>query len=178
MIDIVRDSIALGIDAAVPAFRGVGVHGGVFGAEDLQTYAKQAPYAVIVAEGARPSVLQSTTVTLMIDFTCFIIVRGSSTSPRDKASLALTYSVAKAVHLNRWSSALLTAPRNIEWRNLFTPQIDALGIAMQAVTWEQGLQVTNEIDEADLVDFETFATTYRLYDEDNAAEKTGIIELP
>lgn len=162
MLDTIRASIATGIAAKVPALRGVGVHGGVFGAADLQRYATQAPYAVVVAEGSRQSELQSTTITMLVDFTCFIIVRGSSSDKRDEASLALVYSVAKAVHLNRWSSELLTAPRNIEWRNGYTPEIDKLGIAIQAVTWEQGVQVTNTVDLATLDDFETFVTTYEL----------------
>lgn len=164
MLDTIRASIASGIADKVTALRGVGVHGGVFGATDLQRYATQAPYAVVVAEGSRQSELQSTTLTMIVDFTCFVIVRGSSSEKRDEASLSLVYSVAKAVHLNRWSSELLTAPRNIEWRNGYTPEIDKLGIAIQAVTWEQGVQVTNTIDLAELDDFETFTTRYGLKD--------------
>jgi hypothetical protein len=178
MLDIIRAAIASGIAAKVPALRGVGVHGGVFGATDLQRYATQAPYAVVVAEGSRQSELQSTTLTILVDFTCFLIVRGTSAEKRDEASLALTYAVAKAIHLNRWSSALLTAPRNIEWRNGYTPEIDKLGISIQAITWEQGVQITNEIDLATLDDFETFATTYKLDDSIATYEQEGIVTLP
>lgn len=175
-INEMRDLVASGISSQVPQLRGVGTHGGTFGGDDLKRYSTQSPYAVVVANGARDSDIQATTIRIVVDFVCFIIVRGSSDEKRDAASLELVTRVLRAVHTNRWGVMEASAPEEIEWRNPYSPSVDKLGITIQAVTWEQRLQITNEIPEGDLDDFETFTTRFDLDNFDNAKNMT--ITLP
>lgn len=171
-----RDAVASGIALKVPQLRDVGVHGGAFTGEELRRFAAISPYAVVVCDGARESEIQATTVRIVADFACYIIVRGSSQDLRDAASLELVTRVIRAVHTNRWGIAEASAPEEIEWRNPYSPSVDKMGIAIQIVVWEQRFEIDNRLDEGGLDDFETFTTRFNLDSFDDAKDMT--ITLP
>lgn len=162
MLDELRADIVSQLASSVTAFASVFGWGGRFSIESLQRLAAKTPSAAVAIEGARSSDLKGTALHLIVDFSCTIIVRGSSEETRDAATLALISKVMDAVRMKRWNDSTSGTPQNIQFATLFSDAIDSKGVSMSVVTWEQAVVIDDSSKFASLDDFDTFHARYKL----------------
>jgi glutamine cyclotransferase len=90
------------------------------------------------------------------------------------AALDYAEAVMRTVKLNRWGLDNAQKPERLAADNLFSGQLDRKGIALWAVSWQQGvsLRYTNV---AELADFTLYTATHEVGDGPVAEDR---VELP
>lgn len=174
-----RNAIAAGLvaDTGLQALLdrpvSVTVHGGDFTREDLQRYAKNAPAVIVAtlrvdAKHVPPAILAS------CHMTAIVVTKPLKGEEKGAQALDIVDTLIRLVMRSVWLDASgCSRPKNATSKNLFTPDIDAMGVAMWAVTWLQEIDLA-EVDGS--VPFETFTADWDVYPRDNDAALGDVIE--
>ena len=172
-IKLTRDAIVASIKAAVPGLYTCESHGGRFDAAELGRYSKLAP-AVLVAAVSVPTLSDGKDQIAEVRWAAFIVTRDTPSATRDVAALDYAEAVMRTVKLNRWGLDNAQKPERLAADNLFSGQLDRKGIALWAVSWQQGvsLRYTNV---AELADFTLYTATHEVGDGPVAEDR---VELP
>lgn len=159
-----RTAIVAAINTAIPALNTCQAHGGRFTLEDLRRYSLRSPAVLVSLLGGTTRIEAGTTVTPR-RWVVFVITRGESDDKRDAQAIAIAQTVCGLIPNNRWSDDNNHAPADVTDDNLYNVTLDKHGVALWAVSWEQGYDI--EPDSSSLDDFVT------LYgDWDNVPEDT------
>jgi len=174
----VRQAIVDGLKAALPAGVSVEAHRGRFdSAAEVKKFALKAP-AVLVS-CIRLPVSDDSNGQLMVPaaWAIFVITRDVPAMQRDAGALALVEAVQLVVNGNTWGSDITSAPTHIDGRNLYSGAIDALGVALWVVTFDQQLTITS-IDADSLAPFLTFHLDIDMAPADGQIDITETDTLP
>ena len=134
-IETVRQAIVTSLGNALGNPVLVEAHGGRFGRAELARYSKRAP-VVLIAAMSLPSVGERGSMTLpTVQFAAFVICRDAPGEPRDTQALTLAEALVRHITGNRWEQESVQRPERINAENLYSGEIDRLGIAMWAVSW-------------------------------------------
>lgn len=148
----------LGTDVRVEA------HGGRFDRNELSRHSRRAP-AVLVAAMGIPEVADTPQpATPTLQFTAFVMTRDAPGAPRDTQALTLVESVLRRLPGSRWGLARGQRPERINAENLYSGEIDQIGIAMWAISWRQALTLRPVKDVAELGDFAIYAAEHQVGD--------------
>lgn len=161
-IKLTRDAIVTAIDNALPDLYTCESHGGRFDTAELKRYSKQAP-AVLVAAVSVPSLADDKTQTVQVRWAAFIITRDTPTASRDVAALDYAEALMRTVRRNTWGLDNVQNPERIAADNLYSGPLDRQGIALWAVSWQQGINLRHT-DIAQLADWTDYNATHQVGD--------------
>ena len=168
-----RTAIDGAVKAALPTVKSVKPHGGRFTLEEIRRIAAQTPSVRIALLGLN-SIGQTTgsEVRALAVVAVFVLTRDAPAVHRDVAALALVEVLVKLVPGNVWGLADVDAPNDVRADNLFSTQLDKVGVALWAVNWRQEIEL-GVFDETALDDFATFNATFDIGETPNTP-KTDI----
>lgn len=170
-----RDAIVASIRVNVAAFRVVQPHGGRFNAAELKRIATQAPAALVAMLGG-PLEREGGQAVGAVQMFVFVVTGGTSTTKRDEDALLLAEAVAGLMSENKWAYADAQAPSRARLDNLYSGEIDRLGVALWAISWTQRADVAI-FDASALDDLNTVQPTMDLAPADGLVESTQVVEL-
>lgn len=137
-----REAVRSAVASGVGQFVKVETHGGRFDAEELKRWAKQAPCAVTSTLGVRSMRQEGGQNVVSLQLGVFVIARDTPGAKRDSLALTLVEAVLAVVTPSqRFADGYSHVPEGIRADNLFTGQLDAQGVALWAVTWQQDYDV-------------------------------------
>ena len=143
-------AVTAGIEAALAAASGgpppdVDQHPGRFTEAELGALVLK-KRAVRVAIEAVPQVQVTGPGALQAQLllSAFVICGDTLTAPRHQAALALTDTLLAALPYQRWGVSYLTAvlPASLRADNLYSGEINGRGVALWALSWQQGFTNT------------------------------------
>tara|TARA_B100000700_G_scaffold22521_4_gene21888 strand:- start:26946 stop:27497 length:552 start_codon:yes stop_codon:yes gene_type:complete len=174
-IETVRQAIVTSLGNALGNPVLVEAHGGRFGRAELARYSKRAP-AVLVAAMSMPEILdQPRPGRAKVQFAAFVVCRDAPLERRDTQALILAEALVRHITGNSWGLASARRPERLNAENLYSGEIDSLGIAMWAVSWRQEINLSARSDAAELADFATFHATHQVGD---GPDTESHLELP
>lgn len=155
-----RDAIAaaLAADQRLQALRvTVSVHGGDFGIEDLKQYGKNAPAVILSLLHADVEEQPGGENWADTVFGIVVLTKPRPPLSEDDAAIQVVDATLRAVRGSWWGELNVRAPERVTARNLFSPGIDKLGVAMWAIGFHQLVQL---LDEDSTVWWERWHATY------------------
>jgi hypothetical protein len=116
-------------------FRDVGACDGPATLVELLRQARRLP-ALLVTTPSDVTVAKSHVKPLRVDFEAYVIVPGTSTAKRGRASLALAGEVRNAVvSAPEWGAS--ERPQDVRRTSLYSVALDDENVAIQVITWSQ-----------------------------------------
>lgn len=169
-----RAAIASTINTALPQLTNVYTHGGRFTLEDLKRIAVRAPTALVACLGIADVENEGGQNVAEVQWGVFVVTAGTSQQGRDTEALTVVEAVANVVGGNSWQDSSLSYPTSVRAENLYSPSLDAQGMALWAITWRQEIDLaTTQVTDQ----FETLYANYDLAPQDEVFEATDVIEL-
>jgi hypothetical protein len=172
-----RQAIVDGLKAALPGVT-VAAHRGRFdSAAEIQRFAVKAPQVLVACVGFKPVSSGGGLVQLRGRWVVFVITKDAPKLERDAGALALAEAIELCVEGNTWALDSLSAPTDIEARNLYSGAIDKNGVALWAVTFDQ-VDSSPAVDESTLAAFLTFHQDIDVAPADGQIDITETDTLP
>lgn len=173
---VLRNSIVVGLRDAMPV-REVVAAGGRLNVEDLRRLGARTPCIAVAALGAPAFNERSTIKECDLRWVAYLITKDVPGSSRDAQALAFLAPLFAAIASNSWGEG--QRPTELTADNLYTRQIDELGLALWAVTWRQRIEVA-PFDHTKLDKFLELVAQYDLAPLDGVieAESKTILEGP
>lgn len=172
-----RTAIVAAVKAAIPELVECQSHGGRFALEDLKKIAQRTPAVRVGCLGIRDMVSDGGGA---IDVTAiwgiFVITTDKPMLPRDAGALILVGAIAAVVPDNLWDGTATGYPEGSRGDNLYSGQLESIGVALWAITWQQKITLGG-LDPAGLDDFITFNAAYDFAPADGAADAQDTITL-
>ena len=139
--------IATALETILPAGTAVRRAGGAFDAAEIRRHVTQAPAVIVTCLGAGDYARQAQGVwTLEAQLAAYILCRDTPpTLTREVQALGLVTAVLKAVARATWSdpAAFGVVPGDsLDATNLYSGDLDSVGVALWAVTWRQTVLLT------------------------------------
>ena len=172
-IKLTRDAIVNAIKTALPDLYTVEAHGGRFDLKELTRWGKQAP-AVLVAAVSVPAIADGPTNIAEVRWVAYLVTRDTPQATRDVAALDFSEALLRLVRKNTWNLDNTQNPTRVAAENLYSGQLDRHGIALWAVSWQQGISLRTA-DIAELADFTFYTATHEVGDGPVAEDR---VELP
>ena len=136
-----RDAIVAQLPKELPALRFVEPHGGRFDAGELKRWALKSPACLVACLGCQSVTREGGEPVGAARFVIFFVTRGSSKLPKEAAALVFIEQIAAIVARNKWDYENAQAPMDVRIDNLYSGQIDKLGVALWSVTWSQAVDL-------------------------------------
>jgi hypothetical protein len=174
-----RSAIAEKIEEIMPDDVSVFTHGGQFDLDQVKRYSAKAP-AIIVACLRMGSIeIQGGERVADLRWVAMILERNRDNDRRGVLALAKLELLTHLIAENRWGLDFTTAPATgFNAANLFSGAVDAKGLAMWAVVWDQKIDLVGTFADS-LADFKTLVTDYDLDTTDGISDDaTDIVSLP
>ena len=127
-------------------------HGGRFSADELQRYGAKAPTVLVAILGLGELTASGSTVDASVACAALVVTSDRPSLPRDLGALAIVTTLAPALPGNAFALDVSGAT-NVRADNLYSAQVDKLGVALWALTWRQPGVTLNALDPAALDDF-------------------------
>jgi hypothetical protein len=172
-----RQAIVDDLKAALPGVTVVAHRGRFDSAAEIQRFAVKAPQVLVACVGFKPVAPGGGLVQLRGRWLLFVITKDVPQLERDAGALALAEAIERRIEDNTWGLDNLSAPTDIDARNLYAGQIDKLGVALWAVTFDQ-VDSSPATDEATLGVFATFHQDIDVAPADGQIEITETDTLP
>ena len=172
-IQLARDAIVSAIKTALPALYTCEAHGGRFDFKELSRWSKQAP-AVLVAAVSVPSIADGPTRIAQVRWVAYLVTRDTPQATRDVAALDFAEALLRLGRNNTWALDNTQKPERLAAENLYSGQLDRSGMALWAVSWQQGVGLRAS-DIATLADFTLYTATHEVGDGPVAEDR---VELP
>lgn len=160
----VRTAIVNTIRTALGATaKHVGAHSGRFDAGELARVSVNAP-AVFISALAQSGINNSNgSSSATVSWAAFVVTTNVPQVPRDVSALLVVDILKRVIPDNRWGleEEAESLPKNIQAQNLFSADIDARGVAMWALSWQQDIADATDINTLfnELSDFLRMDTT-------------------
>lgn len=122
-------------------------HGGDFTGKDLARYSKRAPALVIALLSFKPE-LQAGTVVALARWGVVAIAKNVPANPRDAGVIDLADKATRALMrffqgFDAPAGMTVSAPRNFAAVNEYSPDLDAVDIALWGLAWDQQIDLVD-----------------------------------
>lgn len=172
----VRAQVVAGIQAVVGDRVQVESHRGRFDSPaELKRYSMRAPAVLVALLWAQRDYTAPGLWDLR--FNVFVVTRDAPGVPRDVSALALVTQIGVTLDAADWGVADCFAPSDVRADNLYSGQIDTLGVGMWGMRWDQRFTL-DALDPADLEPFLTFHEDTDLAPADGTIDMSETDELP
>lgn len=173
-----RNAIVSKIAEAIPALREVTAHDGRFDLDEVRRWAAKAPSVRVAVLGAPTFGAQGRQPYAEVRFGAFLLCAGVPTAATRRGDEALAYvdQLCALIATNDWGLSTTQAPIGMSAQNMFTAQLDKLGIAMWAFTWRQHVDIAL-LSPAELDDLLTVYASYDLAEADESIDAEDAIAL-
>jgi phage gp37-like protein len=166
IVDTVRDKVG----DAVQVFK----HGGTFDLAQINRYAAKAPAVVVSLLAMRDYSIEGTERVADLRWIMMVITKSRPNEERDEKLLAILEILLHLIGDQRWGIDGVHRTTNINGANMFTAKVDAKGLALWSLTWDQKTDMEGTF-QGSLDDFITLSTKWDLDTSDgidNDAEDT------
>lgn len=134
-------------------------HGGRFSADELQRYGTVAPAVLVAILGLADLQQQGSTVDASVACAALVVTADRPGLSRDLGALGIITTLAPVLPGQDFDLDVSGAT-NVRADNLYSAQVDKLGVALWAISWRQPGVTLTALDAAALSDFLTLAVTY------------------
>lgn len=173
-----REAIRAALKAGVRDLAESTTHGGRFTEEELRRWGAQAPCAITAVVGFGELNMEGGQKVATVLWATFIVAADTLTLPRDVAAIALVESALDVIHpAQRWDIETASMPENIEAQNLYGSKLDAMGIALWAITWKQKVDI-NVVDLSNLADFLRVRGSFKTSENEDTPRAEIAVDLP
>lgn len=156
-----RDAIVDTIQDTVGDRVSVFAHGGSFNLEQINRYSAKAPAVVVATIACRGIEIQGTERVADFRWVAFILARNDTGDARDEIALAMVELLMHLIGEQRWGVECAQATKKVNAANLFSAGVDAKGLALWAITWDQAIDLRGTFAQS-LDDFLILFTKYDL----------------
>lgn len=157
-----RTAIVAAVKAVCPELVDCQSHGGRFTLDDFKRIAQRTPTVRVGCLGIRDMVNDGAGgIDATATWGIFVITTDKPQLPRDGGALILVNAIATIIPDNLWNNTATGYPEGTRGDNLFSSQLEGIGVALWAITWQQKLTLGG-LDPAGLDDFITFNAAYNL----------------
>lgn len=165
-------------DTAVGITENCAPHGGRFTQAELKRLAVKTP-AILVACLGLVDIEDNTggSVDVMASWGAFVVTADRPGVSRDAGALAILTALTQKVPGNKWGRGDVGYPERVRADNLYSGQVEAAGVAMWAVTWQQGITLGG-LDASTLDIFATLHADYDLAQPDGQIDASDTVTLP
>lgn len=175
-----RDAVESALDANVKPLAAVHVHGGQFGLAELRRYAIHAPCAVLSLRSIPAVEYEGGQVVASIEWAVYLIARDAVNAKKDAIALSLVEAALGVITPEqRWGGEASHPPESIKAPNLYSGDLDKVGIAFWAITWTQKQDI-QRVDVSELADFLRYraTTTVEGAEQDDTPKMDSAVDLP
>ena len=177
MILSLQESIVAGLSEAMTGLTSVTAHGGSFGESELKRWAVKSPCGIVVPIRVSSSKLVATNLVVDVDWTFFIVTQGTSQINRHSQAINFSSLAMRTIANNRWGNASAQVAKDIGWETLYSSALDGSGIAIQAVTWTQGVDIGDGFADGDFLDLQRIYTDAAVTSDQETIHGEDVIEL-
>jgi len=172
-----RTAIVAAVKTALPAVIDCESHGGRFTPEDLKRIAQRTPAIRVGCLGIRSMESDGAgSFDVIVVWGIFVITADKPQLPRDAGALTLVAAIVQLVPDNIWNDTASGYPENSRADNLYSGQLESVGVALWAITWQQKITLGGT-DAGALDDFITFNATYDLAPPDGQTDAQDSVTL-
>lgn len=170
----VREGITAALQTALGGNVAVQSHRGSFAsAEEVKRFATK-PAAVLVAalRVARAEDIGGVAM-LPVDWGVFVITKDVPGVPRDVGALGIVQAILMLAGDSDWGGQPVGPSSHLDARNLYTPTIDQLGIALWGIGFQQAVE-TPQVSDAQYASLNPFVTFHQDID---MAPADGVVDI-
>jgi len=166
-------------DAVLKALKAdVRTHRGRFTVEDLKTVAALPMSVLVSCLAVKGAEAGDGMVSCRCLWGAFPVTTDRPQAGRDASALVILTRLLEIIPTGLWGLDI-SAPRHVEATNLYSGQLDARGVAIWAVTWEQSVDLVLTADNADgMGKFLTFLADWDLAPRDGKIVAQDDVRLP
>lgn len=173
-----RTAIVAALEDALPKTVDCNSHGGRFSVDDLKRIAQRTPAVRVGCLAIRDMVSDNAGgIDITVVWGVFVITTDTPQFSRDAAALILVAAIAALVPDNRWAAIASDNPAAARGDNLYSGQLENVGVALWAITWQQQLTLDKQ-DLANLDAFQTLHVDFNLAPKDDSIDGQTDIDLP
>lgn len=146
------DELKTKLASAVKTVEG---HGGRFDAKELMRVSAKAPAVFVAAMLLSEITRRHSETTATISWAVFVVAKDQPNNvTRDVVALTIAEAIGKIVPDNRWGldGQCEGTPTSIRAQNMFSAEIDAKGVAMWGLSWQQKMVIAAGDDTSTLDD--------------------------
>ncbi len=176
LVDL-RNAIVSGIGTGISSLREVKSHGGRFTLSEIKAIAARSPSVRVACLGIPGIEQTSTCIQADVMWGAFVVCGDQAGAPRDSLALDLVTGLAAIIPTATWGlDESVDGASQVRADNLFSRDIDRIGVALWAVTWRH----TVDIDPTDISSLNDFLRAYVDWDinQDGETDASDIISLP
>jgi hypothetical protein len=177
MILSLQQSIVAGLSEAMTDLKSVVSHGGAFSESELKRWAVLAPCGIVVPIRVGSSKMVATNLVVDVDWSFFIVTRGTSQENRHNEALNLSSLAMRKIANNRWSNTSAQVAKDIAWESLYSSSLDGSGVAIDVVTWTQGVDIGDGFAEGDFVELQKIYTDMAVTSDQETIHGEDLIQL-
>lgn len=125
----------------------VSTHGGMFTAEDAERYSKRSP-ALVLSLLAAPVVLEAEGPQVEAHWVLFCIANDAA-GKRDAIAIWLADAAVRSINWLAFETATASRVQNVTPKNVFSPTIDKMGLAMWSIMFTQRIELRDDTEVSD-----------------------------
>lgn len=140
----------------------VKVHDGDFNVSEIERYRTGAPAVILVLNGGKPH-RKGGTLYEQLDCSAFILAKSKVKKERALIALTIYENFLKLLFDTDWGSEVCVGdPTDVDSKNLYSEELDEMGLALWAVRWTLKVEIPylSDEDRDALPDFKTLFATY------------------
>ena len=156
-----QDDLVAGIRTFFPTdvVTTVDDHAGDFDLKEIQHYAKRSPAIIITIDSSKSNRLGGT-IADVLTMHAFIVTRKTTGRSRTLSALIIQEHLLKFLHQGEFGTdERYATPTEVQAKNLFSRDLDEIGITLWLVRWDQRLDIPYTETADTLDDFATFFVT-------------------
>lgn len=153
-------------------------YGGKFGKDDVKRYAMKSPAVLVSCLGLVEAKADGCgSVDAVFAWGSFIITTDKQGLLRDVGALAILTAITGRIPDNKWGLADVGYPEQVRGENLYSGEIDKVGVALWGVTWRQSMTLGG-LDETTLDIFAQFHADWDIAPKDGVIAASDDVTLP
>lgn len=172
VIEQVRDAIVASLSTALGQPVDVETHPGRFNAQELRRYSKKAPVVLVAAMSVPTFEDEPRPGQAVVQWAAFVVTKDAPGNSRDAQAITLSEAVMQHIRRNDWGNSDVSKPERVNAENLYSAEIDKVGVAMWAVSWRQKVAMQPVKDVSELADFALYSATHEIGDADTLDTET------
>lgn len=173
-IEDARNAMVAAIAAALPSLKTVETHRGRFdNPQEIKRFAVKSPAVLVGCLGFKSLLREGGLNQLACKFAFYVIARDVPNTPREVYCQTIAEGLAALIKDADWGLSNALAPGAVDARNIYSAQVDQLGVGLWGLSFEQAFAV-DAMSDADYQALNAFIT---FHEDTDMAPADGQIDI-
>lgn len=143
-------------------------HHGKFGAAEVETYSVRSPAVILTTTGSDTVERLGGVVRIVWEFAIFVVTKAYRGETKSDAAIAIVELLKRFIPFESWcTTTAVRNPENVKSANLNSSKLDALGVTLWMIQWDQAVELDGLAYDCDgnpptFDDFTDFVADYQL----------------